>query len=83
MPCHFEAISALRPFDDPDAVRQSGVGASPPRSWQHGVARAIMAYLLDALGADSQFERYTPSSACCWSAIWSVSWTPTMMTRQA
>lgn len=60
MPCHFEAISALRPFDDPDAVRQSGVGASPPRSWQHGVARAIMAYLLDALGADSQFERYTP-----------------------
>lgn len=60
MPCHYEAISTLRPFDDPDAVRQSGDGASPARSWQHGVARAIMAYLLDALSADSQFERYTP-----------------------
>jgi len=51
MPCHFEMIGAQRPFDDTDVVRQSGVGASPARSWQHMVARAIVAYLLDAMGA--------------------------------
>jgi len=58
MPCYYENLGAQKPYDETDEVRQSGVGASPARSWQHRVARAIMANVLDALGSSCVLEGY-------------------------